>query len=565
MPVNGSGSIVSGETITWKTDNPAVATIESNGVLTGTGAGSATITATASDKSGTIAISVSVVPVSTVELSSPTNPLPAGVPVTLTVVAKDSANRNLTGRQFTFSTSNPNVATVSSAGTITGKIPGGVVVTVQSEGKSAVGLFSVVLGPPASIVVSPGETYIGATNQLSATLRDPAGNTIPASSFQWSTTDASRVSVSQSGQITGVSGGLASISAKSGSVTGAIQSRTVIAKQVDGGTFHGCFLDDSALAYCWGRNSSNEVGNGIGATGIVSRPIRVAGGLQFSAISTGSSHACALTSDGTAYCWGSNIRGALGDGTLSDRATPAAVIAGLKFTSIAAGHDHTCAVTASGVAYCWGGVNYGSRPTEVTGGPPFVAISTGYSVACGLDASGKAYCWGNNDRIQLGTGDRIGSLTPRAVASSAQFTSISTFQYMSCGVTTQNEVICWGIGDVFGFPVPIPAKKSGAVQFKSIVTGIDHYCGFDLSNVAWCWGTGNEGQLGNSSVFGTAGEPVKVNLSLAGISGFAALGAGGAHTCGIAVDGVPYCWGRGEALGNPAGNNLLEPVILRAP
>ena len=447
-PVNESGAAVSNQSVTWKTDNAAVATVEASGMVTGVAPGSATITGTVGTKSGTIPIAVSVVPVSTIEVSSPTNPLPAGVPITLTIVAKDSANRILTGRSFTYASSNGNVATVSSTGTVTGKTPGGVVITVQSEGKSADGVFTVVLGPPSSIVIGGGETYVGGTNQMTAALRDPAGNALAASSFEWSTSDAGRVSISQSGVITGLAAGLVTITARSASVSGTAQTRAVVVKQIDGGSFHGCFLDDTGIVYCWGRNTSGEAGTNQAASPIT-KPTRVASSLQFASLSTGSSHACALTADGTAYCWGSNVRGSLGDGTFVDRPIPIAVIGGFKFTSISAGHDHTCALTATGVAYCWGGFNYGPRPTEVTGGPSFVSISTGNSVGCGLDASGKAYCWGNNDlgRSQLGTGDRIGSLTPRAIASTAQFTSISSYMWMSCGVTKQSEVHCWGLED----------------------------------------------------------------------------------------------------------------------
>lgn len=556
-PVNESGSAVSNQTASWKTDNAAVATVESNGMVTGVAPGTATITATVADKSGTISIGVSAVPVSSIEVSSPTNPLPAGVPVTLTIVAKDSASRVLNGRQFTYTSSNLNVATVSATGVVTGRIPGGVVITVQSEGKSADAVLNVVPGPPSSITIGGSETYVGGTGQMTATLKDPAGNPLPSSSFDWSSSDPGRVSISQSGVITGVSSGVVTITARSGAVTGTAQTRALVVKQIDGGSFHGCFLDDTGLVYCWGRNTSGETGTNM-QTSLVTKPARTWNEIKFVSMSTGSSHACALTADGTAYCWGSNVRGTLGDETFVDRPVPVAVTGGLKFTSIAGGHDHTCALTAAGVAYCWGGVNYGPRPTQVTGGPPFVSISAGYNVACGIDAAGKVYCWGSNDMLvdRLGTGDHIGSLTPRPIASSETFTSISSYFWTTCGVTTKNEVWCWGLS---------PVKRSGSVSFKSVVVGKDHYCGLSVSNVAYCWGFGSEGQLGNSSTFAAMGDPVAVNVSLAGISGFTSLAAGEAHSCGISPAGAPYCWGRREPLGNSSGTNVLEPAILRAP
>ncbi len=68
----------------------------------------------------------------------------------------------------------------------------------------------------------------------------------------------------------------------------------------------------------------------------------------------GSNYTCGIAADGTAYCWGANSRGQLGDGSLMDRVAPALVHGGLDFAAITAGRAHTCGITINSVAYCWG-------------------------------------------------------------------------------------------------------------------------------------------------------------------------------------------------------------------
>src|SRR5437870_2330872 len=65
-------------------------------------------------------------------------------------------------------------------------------------------------------------------------------------------------------------------------------------------------------------------------------PAVVSGGLTFAVVSPGTGHTCGLTSAGAAYCWGDNSSGELGTGTTANSTTPAAVSGGLTFTTVSA-------------------------------------------------------------------------------------------------------------------------------------------------------------------------------------------------------------------------------------
>jgi alpha-tubulin suppressor-like RCC1 family protein len=80
----------------------------------------------------------------------------------------------------------------------------------------------------------------------------------------------------------------------------------------------------------------------------------VVGGMVFSTLTAGWYHNCALTSVGTAYCWGQNDRGQLGDGSWINRQIPVRVAGALVFAQLTAGVDYTCGRTIGGATYCWG-------------------------------------------------------------------------------------------------------------------------------------------------------------------------------------------------------------------
>jgi alpha-tubulin suppressor-like RCC1 family protein len=127
-------------------------------------------------------------------------------------------------------------------------------------------------------------------------------------------------------------------------------------------------------------------------------------------------HACGLTSDGVAYCWGDNDWGQLGDGTGTTSIEPVPVTGAARFTTIAAGGYNTCALTVEGTAHCWGDNSRGQlgvpgpgpddcvvalaqvhvacsrAPVPVVGDLSFVAIRT----SCGLTVDGMLYCWGTD-------------------------------------------------------------------------------------------------------------------------------------------------------------------------
>ncbi len=188
---------------------------------------------------------------------------------------------------------------------------------------------------------------------------------------------------------------------------------------------HTCGITTDSLAYCWGANEFGQVGDST--TTHRSSPTRVAGDYRFVAIASGRFHSCALTAAGAAYCWGYNGRHQLGTATPDSAAhQPVAVDGTQQFATVTAGGLHTCALLTDGTAYCWGHNALGqvgdsttadaSAPTAVRTAAHFVTLHTFGDHTCGMSTTGRAYCWGFGGTGELGTGLLAGSTYPVLVA-----------------------------------------------------------------------------------------------------------------------------------------------------
>jgi alpha-tubulin suppressor-like RCC1 family protein len=126
-------------------------------------------------------------------------------------------------------------------------------------------------------------------------------------------------------------------------------------KTVSGGDGHACGITTDGTTYCWGFNNWGALGDSTSTNSTV--PVMVAGGHTFATISAQWYSTCAVTTAGAAYCWGADFTAAPGGvpGDLLPSSTPVRVPGGLTFATLSTGFvSHRCGVTTGGTAYCWG-------------------------------------------------------------------------------------------------------------------------------------------------------------------------------------------------------------------
>lgn len=316
-----------------------------------------------------------------------------------------------------------------------------------------------------------------------------------------------------------------------------------------------CVLVDGDV-YCWNSGSNMNFVN-LSSNG--SYPRLVSGGqlpidAKFQLIAAGSTndYACGVSSN-EIYCWSPSTTSSfnpqhIDKGVISGSAT---------ITSIAVGNGHRC-VIADGSAYCWGSNNGGqlgdgtttnsTTPVAVQNGAiPNSLIMTAISAASVYNASGhtcaimsnnKAYCWGHNEEGQLGDGTTTNSSVPVQVAMS---------------------------GDS---AIPVNGTFQSINAAGETDSGKNYSCAI-VDNEAYCWGSNRSyGQLG----IGVIGEdyPYPQKVVIGGDSDIPAdakfnyILSGESNVCAIATsDGqnLPYCWGEYNTLFPETGNKAYPTAI----
>jgi alpha-tubulin suppressor-like RCC1 family protein len=186
---------------------------------------------------------------------------------------------------------------------------------------------------------------------------------------------------------------------------------------------HSCGLTSNGRAYCWGLNGDGQIGDGTRVDRLVPTPISG----TFQDLDAGAAHTCGI-SRASVLCWGDNGFGQVGEGADAAGQTVPVPVTGLPSspTSLALGAVHSCALLDDGSAYCWGQNLHGqlgngttdnsSTPRQVAGDLLFVRLYAGGGMTCGFQDDGSQYCWGMNQGGQLGDGSRTNRTTPIRVS-----------------------------------------------------------------------------------------------------------------------------------------------------
>lgn len=322
----------------------------------------------------------------------------------------------------------------------------------------------------------------------------------------------------------------------------------------------------NSTTFAWGSNAYGQLGDGTGTQR--NTPVAVAGlaNIGITGFSAGGTHTLAFKNNSSAYAWGNNGFGQLGNNSVTASTTPVQV---LKYfpvgststaplshvTAISAGGEHSLAIVNdtpanpdAATVWAWGSNYYGqlgdytltSRAAAVPVQDPVAGsiltgvtqVSAGGSHNLALRTNGTVSSWGYNGFGQLG----------------GVFSNISTLNrsyagtvYKSGGATTLGNVIAIAAG--------------GSHSLFALNDGSVWGCGYNLL-----------GQVGDGTTTDQTRGVVQVPNFSTGFSivpaGYIVLAAGADHSLALKSDGTVWGWGFNfyGQLGNGATLNSNTPV-----
>jgi TPR repeat protein len=309
--------------------------------------------------------------------------------------------------------------------------------------------------------------------------------------------------------------------------------------------FHSCVVRTDGGVWCWGVNTSGELGDGGTESRILPRrAAAIEGALE---VGVGLAFTCALTRDGAVWCWGDGTGGQLGDGQSSK--SPVAVRAvDLQAEHLSVAYRHACATTAGGGLACWGDSGHivdgatiesieSAKPQAVPGVKGLTQLASGTTATCWVAEKGF-YCWG------------FGPAQPLKVASVGDVTEVSLQREgprgtSACARVKEGAVACFQIGEWRVRPI------STRPDLHGLAVSSTHACALGDGGTVWCWGDNARGTLGDGTT-----DSSTVPVQVVGLRDASELAVSTTKSCAVMANGTLWCWGEGDRTPQPV---QLEP------
>lgn len=330
----------------------------------------------------------------------------------------------------------------------------------------------------------------------------------------------------------------------------------------------------------WGRNQYGNIGNN--ATPNRSSPVTVVGGFtDWISVSNNGNSTVALRANGSAWAWGSNAYGKLGDNTAVTKSSPVSIVGISDWVHVVSGGAHSAGIRSNGTAWSWGRASYGrlgnnittpnqSSPVSVVGGfTDWIQLSirsTNYNGSSfGLRANGTLWAWGANTYGMLGTGGGGHRSSPVSVVGGfTDWIQVSAGYRHILALRANGTAWAWGrptVGclgnnsDSLDQNSPV-SVVGGYTDWIFLDAGTNISFGIRANGTAWAWGNNQFGNLGDGIAGIYRSSPVSI---VGGFTDWVQIAASkdGSTNGGIRANGTAWTWGYGGqgTLGDGSSNS----------
>jgi alpha-tubulin suppressor-like RCC1 family protein len=321
-------------------------------------------------------------------------------------------------------------------------------------------------------------------------------------------------------------------------------------------------------------------------------PTRVGTSSSWAKVFAGIDSICAIQTDGSLWCWGSNDYGELGDGTTTGQPVPELVSPGTRWASVSISYHSVCGIQTDGSLWCWGENDHGELgdgttaeqhlPERIGASTSWASVTCGLAFACGTQVDGSLWCWGDDCVGELGDGvscacfptepTNCHAYAPEQIATSASWKTVagSPYSQHACAIQADSSLWCWGY-DGFNALGDGTANQSlsrnaperiTTATWNTITAGGNNTCGIASDGSRWCWGNDAIGQLGDGTTT-AALQPEQIGATNTWVT----VTMGYEHGCGVLHDGTLLCWGGNPSgqLGDGTTTTHLSPEVIAHP
>src|SRR5450759_2324717 len=292
-------------------------------------------------------------------------------------------------------------------------------------------------------------------------------------------------------------------------------SGTIISGSPIGTQAAGSIAVVSGSAWAWGDNGFGQLGNGTTTNSSTPIAVSLPGGTTVTAIGGGGYHSLALTPSGQMLAWGSNFNGQLGNGTTADSSIPVAVSlpSGTTVTAIAGGGQHSLALTSAGQVLAWGYNSDGELGNGTTGTSGCFCITTPVAVSLPSGTTVTAIAGGGSHSLAL----------------------TSNGQVLAWGDNYYGEL---GNGTTTNSSTPVAVSLPSGTSVTAIAGGSLHSLALTSTGQVLAWGRNLEGELGNGTTTTTGCWCISYPVVVSAIRAAVAISGGGYHSLAIQLPSV---------------------------